>query len=42
MAEVRAIEQRCVQIGSVSIPYDYLVLATGAAHSYFGHDEWPK
>jgi len=22
------------------IPYDYLVVATGAAHSYFGHDEW--
>ncbi len=21
-------------------PYDYLVLATGATHSYFGHDEW--
>jgi NADH dehydrogenase len=26
----------------VSIPYDYLVLATGAAHSYFGHDEWAE
>jgi NADH dehydrogenase len=23
-----------------SIPYDYLILATGARHSYFGHDEW--
>jgi NADH dehydrogenase len=22
------------------IPYDYLVLATGAQHSYFGHDDW--
>jgi NADH dehydrogenase len=22
------------------IPYDHLVVATGAAHSYFGHDEW--
>lgn len=22
------------------IPYDYLVLATGARHSYFGHDDW--
>ncbi len=21
-------------------PYDYLVLATGATHSYFGHDDW--
>ncbi len=23
-----------------SVPYDHLVLATGATHSYFGHDEW--
>ena len=23
-----------------SIPFDYLVLATGARHSYFGHDDW--
>ena len=22
------------------LPYDYLVLATGATHSYFGHHEW--
>lgn len=22
------------------IPYDYLVVACGAQHSYFGHDEW--
>jgi NADH:ubiquinone reductase (H+-translocating) len=21
-------------------PYDYLILATGARHAYFGHDEW--
>lgn len=25
-----------------SIPYDYLVLACGATHSYFGHDEWEE
>jgi NADH dehydrogenase FAD-containing subunit/uncharacterized membrane protein YphA (DoxX/SURF4 family) len=24
------------------IPYDYLVLATGATHSYFGQDEWAR
>jgi NADH dehydrogenase len=42
MAEVRAIDtgKKLVQIDSVTIPYDYLVLATGATHSYFGHDEW--
>jgi len=22
------------------LPYDYLILATGSYHSYFGHDEW--
>src|SRR5688572_12194468 len=22
------------------VPYDYLVLAAGATHAYFGHDEW--
>ena len=25
-----------------SVPYDFLILATGATHSYFGHDEWAK
>jgi NADH dehydrogenase len=23
-----------------ALPYDYLILATGATHAYFGHDEW--
>ena len=23
-----------------SLPYDYLIVATGARHSYFGHDAW--
>jgi NADH dehydrogenase len=25
-----------------ALPYDFLVVATGATHSYFGHDEWGK
>jgi NADH:ubiquinone reductase (H+-translocating) len=25
-----------------SIEYDYLIVATGAAHAYFGHSEWAK
>src|SRR5688572_1540797 len=25
-----------------SLKYDYLVLACGARHSYFGHDEWEE
>lgn len=24
------------------MPYDYLIIATGAGESYFGHDEWAK
>jgi NADH dehydrogenase len=42
MAEVQGIDtgKRLVQIDGTSIAYDYLVLATGATHSYFGHDEW--
>src|SRR5438876_32753 len=35
------VEQRQVDLASgASLPYDYLVLATGATHSYFGHDAW--
>ena len=25
---------------AMRLPYDTLVLATGARHAYFGHDEW--
>jgi NADH dehydrogenase len=44
MAEVRGIDtaKKLVQTDSVSVPYDFLVLATGATHSYFGHDEWAE
>lgn len=28
--------------GGAAIPYDVLVLATGATHAYFGHDEWAE
>ena len=42
LAEVSAIDigARTVTDGRVVIPFDFLILATGAAHSYFGHDEW--
>src|SRR5712664_2892074 len=38
---------RCVLVNSadregVEIPYDYLVLATGVRHSYFGHNEFER
>src|SRR5579885_672881 len=44
MAEVTGIdlqEQRVLTRDRV-IPYDYLIVATGASHSYFGHDEWEQ
>jgi len=31
---------RVVRIGERRVPYDYLVIATGATHAYFGHGEW--
>ncbi len=43
LAEVQAIDpagDRVLVDGGEPIPYDYLVLAAGAAHAYFGHDEW--
>jgi NADH dehydrogenase len=44
MAEVREIDigRRVVRVDDElrEIPYDYLIVAPGARHSYFGHDEW--
>jgi len=44
LAEVKSVnvEARTVNTGEREINYDYLILATGARHSYFGHDEWEK
>jgi NADH dehydrogenase len=44
MAEVTGIDtaNRQVQTTSAAIPYDQLVVATGATHSYFGHDDWAQ
>lgn len=33
-------ESRTVELRDGSVPYDYLVVATGATHAYFGHPEW--
>src|SRR3954451_14174851 len=34
---------KCVLLDDAgALPYDTLVLATGARHAYFGHDEWEK
>ncbi|MGA1985490.1 MAG: NAD(P)/FAD-dependent oxidoreductase [Candidatus Sulfotelmatobacter sp.] len=42
MAEATGFDlERCVvKTSEADIPYDYLILAAGAGHSYFGHDEW--
>jgi NADH dehydrogenase FAD-containing subunit len=33
---------RAVLIGAQRVAYDFLIVATGAHHSYFGHEEWEK
>jgi len=42
MAEVTGfdLERRAVQTAEGEVPYDYLVVAAGASHTYFGHDDW--
>jgi NADH dehydrogenase len=42
LAEARSVDLRAkvVELDEDVISYDYLVVATGARHSYFGHDEW--
>ncbi|HEU0276219.1 MAG TPA: NAD(P)/FAD-dependent oxidoreductase [Rhodanobacteraceae bacterium] len=42
LAEVDHIDlaARRVRAGGRHLPYDYLVLATGSTHTYFGHPEW--
>ena len=33
-------QERRVALTDGEISYDYLIVATGAGHAYFGHDEW--
>ena len=42
MAEVTGfdLERRVVETADAEIPYDYLIVAAGASHAYFGHDDW--
>ncbi|MFX4086886.1 NAD(P)/FAD-dependent oxidoreductase [Sphingobium yanoikuyae] len=43
MAEVTGVEHTAKQLACADgriIPYNYLILATGAAYSFFGQDEW--
>ena len=34
------VENHTVQVHGFELRYDYLVVAAGAMHAYFGHDEW--
>jgi NADH:ubiquinone reductase (H+-translocating) len=42
MAEVTGfdLDRRVVEIGDEEVPYDSLIVASGASHAYFGHDQW--
>src|SRR5437764_4486129 len=44
LAEVESVdvETKKVKTVDLEIDYDYLIIATGARHSYFGHNEWEK
>jgi NADH:quinone reductase (non-electrogenic) len=42
LAEVENFDlsRRVVKLKDQEISYDYLIVAAGASHAYFGHDEW--
>jgi NADH dehydrogenase len=42
LAKVTGIDTASCEVvaGDRRIPFDYLILATGARHAYFGHDDW--
>ncbi len=45
LAEVDAIDPEARRVHLTdgdALTYDYLLVATGAQHSYFGHDEWEE
>src|SRR6266849_3949737 len=42
MSEVTGfdLDRRLVETPELQIPYDYLIVAAGSRHAYFGHDDW--
>src|SRR5467141_2221268 len=44
LAEVESVDVNAKKVKMVDgdLDYDYLILATGARHSYFGHPEWER
>src|SRR5437016_9347222 len=44
LAEVQSVDVNAKKVKMVDgdLDYDYLIVATGARHSYFGHPEWER
>ncbi|HVS76124.1 MAG TPA: NAD(P)/FAD-dependent oxidoreductase [Steroidobacteraceae bacterium] len=44
LGEVRSIrlQDRTVEVDGAWHPYDFLIVATGSTHAYFGHDDWAR
>lgn len=42
VADIRVEQRRVVLDDGQEIGYDYLIVASGSTHSYFGHDEWQQ
>ena len=44
MSEVTGVDsaRKLLRTTNGEVPFDFLVLATGARHSYFGHDDWER
>jgi NADH dehydrogenase len=42
MSEVQGFDlsRKVVKLADAEFSYDYLIVAAGASHAYFGHDEW--
>ncbi len=36
------LDRKRVRLARGDVPYDALIVATGATHAYFGHDEWER
>src|SRR5262245_40762464 len=41
-ARVDMASRRVVLTDGAELPYDFLIVATGSSHTYFGHDEWAR
>ncbi|HXD07960.1 MAG TPA: NAD(P)/FAD-dependent oxidoreductase [Burkholderiaceae bacterium] len=40
VTDIDTAARRVIVDGRDEVPYDHLIVAAGATHSYFGHDEW--